>query len=129
MNFSITCADIISTHIQLKCNNDLLPRCIFLNTVGQKHSFHYFLMESGQYPTETNSCFSFFSTQFSTWFSSFLIGYYFIFTVRNYERIPNGRQYDVNVLNVYHPCHYTSTYLTVFCEVVCNVDFIANEAH
>ena len=39
MDFSINCADkVISTHIQLKCNNDLLPHCAFLNTVRHKWS-------------------------------------------------------------------------------------------
>ena len=37
VNFSIDCADkVISTHIRFKCNTDLLPHCVFLNTVGQK---------------------------------------------------------------------------------------------
>ena len=35
-NFLINRADIISTHIQLECNNDLSPHCVLLNTVRQK---------------------------------------------------------------------------------------------
>ena len=54
------------------------------------------------------------------------IRFYFYCRCR-FERVHNVRQ--VLALNVYYSCHYTSTWLTVFCEVFCNVDSIANEAH
>ena len=35
VDFSIDCADkVISTQIKFKCNTDLLPHCVFLNTAG-----------------------------------------------------------------------------------------------
>ena len=61
MDFSINFAGkVLSTYVQFRCNNNLLPHCVFLNTVRAKvERFHYFLMDSSEFATETNFLFQY----------------------------------------------------------------------
>ena len=60
MDFSINCpGKVISTYIQWKCNDNLLPYCVFLKYCQAiLECFHYFLMDSSKFATETNFYFS-----------------------------------------------------------------------
>ena len=101
LDFPRDCADkVISIHIQLKCNNDLLLRCVFLNFVMQKYSVFITLESLESLLQKQFFCGIFSSTQFSTWFSSFLkvkqqryFAYYF------YYHIWFGKNFRIILLN------------------------------